>query len=150
MSSPPIPEQPELEAPAFYSAAYERIVRYMIVLAVTGTVTLALVFGWATGAGFLVGSAVALLNFHYLKRVVSALADKVTTTGQPQSSKGVVLRFLGRYLLMALAAYVIFRVSLASVSLASLYGLLAGLFLPVAAIMMEAGYELYATLRRRA
>ena len=48
----------------------------------------------------------------------------------------MVLRFLLRYVLMALGAYVIF-----TVSPASLYGLFAGLFLPVAAIACEATYE---------
>jgi hypothetical protein len=43
---------------------------------------------------------------------------------------------------MALAAYAIFKFSPAS-----LYGLFAGLFLPVGAIMCEAAYELYAALR---
>jgi hypothetical protein len=56
---------------------------------------------------------------------------------------GIVSRFLLRYALMAVAAYVIF-----SVSPASLNGLLAGLFLPVAAIVCEAVCELYAALGR--
>jgi hypothetical protein len=42
---------------------------------------------------------------------------------------------------MAIGAYAIL-----TVSPASLYGLLAGLFLPVAAIACEAVYELYAAL----
>ena len=53
-----------------------------------------------------------------------------------QSSGGIVLRFLLRYVLMALGAYVIF-----TVSPASLYGLFGGLFLPVAAIACEGAYE---------
>nr|MBA3916430.1 ATP synthase subunit I [Terriglobales bacterium] len=76
-------------------------------------------------------------NFIWLKKVVSAIADQITRTGQRQSSAGVVLRFLLRYALMAVAAYVIL-----SVSPASLKGLFAGLFLPVAAILFEAGYEM--------
>jgi hypothetical protein len=54
-----------------------------------------------------------------------------------------VLRFLLRYFLMAAAAYAIF-----TVSRASLYGLFAGLFLPVAGIACEAAYELYIALAR--
>ena len=46
-------------------------------------------------------------------------------------------------LAIALAAYAILRVSKQS-----LYGMLAGLFLPVAAITCEAAYELYVALRR--
>ena len=55
----------------------------------------------------------------------------------------MVFRFLLRYILMAVRAYVIL-----TVSPASLNGLLAGLFLPVAAILCEAGYEVYAALIR--
>jgi len=93
--------------------------------------------------GFALGCAIAYLNFHWLKRVVSAMADRITQEGKKQSSRGVVLRFLLRYVLMGLAAYAIL-----SVSPASLYGLLTGLFLPVVAIACEAGYEVYVAVAR--
>jgi hypothetical protein len=127
---------------AFYSRALPRIRRFMIGLAIPLAIFILLRFGLKIGLGFIVGCAIAYLNFYWLKRVVSGLADKVTGTGKRASSAGIVLRFLARYFLMALAAYAIFRISPAS-----LYGLFAGLFLPVAAIMCEAGYELYAALR---
>lgn len=127
----------------FYSGAYGRIVRFMLVLASAATLGLLVRFGVPLAAGFVAGCAIAFLNFHWLKRVVSALADRATASGERQSSSGVVLRFLLRYLLIAVAAYAIFEISRDS-----LYGLLAGLFLPVGAILMEAGYELYAALRR--
>jgi hypothetical protein len=57
----------------------------------------------------------------------------------------VIIRFLLRYVLMAIAAYVIL-----SVSPQSLNGLFAGLFVPVAAIICEALYETYAVLARGA
>jgi hypothetical protein len=75
--------------------------------------------------------------------VVTAMAERITGTGKTQSGKGIVFRFLLRYLLMGLAAYVIL-----SVSPASLYGLFVGLFLPVAAIACEAGYEVYVAVAR--
>ena len=53
------------------------------------------------------------------------------------------MRFVLRYLAVACAAYVI----LTSYP-ASLYGFLVGLFLPVAAILCEAAYELYTALAR--
>lgn len=114
----------------------------MLGLALPVAVFILLRFGWKIGLGFVVGCAIAYVNFYWLKRVVTGLADKVTATGKRPSSAGIVLRFTGRYLLMALAAYAIFKISPAS-----LYGLFAGLFLPVGAIMCEAGYELYAALR---
>jgi hypothetical protein len=127
----------------FFSGAYERIVRGMLVLAAIATLALFVRFGSAIAVGFLLGSAIAILNFQWLKRVVSALADRATTTGRQPSGKGVVARFLLRYFLIALGAYAIFKISPYS-----LYGLFAGLFLPVGGILIEAGYELYAALRR--
>lgn len=136
---PTIPPQME----SFYSGAYARIVRFMLALGAVAATAVLVRFGVAVAAGFVVGCAIAFVNFHWLKRVVSALADRATATGERQSSKGVVLRFLLRYFLIALAAYAIF-----TSSRNSLYGLLAGLFLPVGAILIEAVYELYAALRR--
>ncbi|HKU20214.1 MAG TPA: ATP synthase subunit I [Terriglobales bacterium] len=140
------PLEPELRrqtaSDAFYSRALPRIRRFMLALAVPLAVFICLRFGWKLALGFVVGCAIAYVNFHWLKRTVSSLADRLTATGKSPSSAGVVLRFLARYFLMALAAYVIF-----AFSPASLYGLFAGLFLPVGAIMCEAGYELYAALR---
>jgi hypothetical protein len=97
-------------------------------------------------AGLLAGSAIAYLNFIWLERGVSALADCVTQPESPAprgKAGGIVLRFLARYLLIAAGAYVIFRSSHGALG-----GLLAGLFLPVAAIFCEALYELTVALRR--
>jgi uncharacterized membrane protein len=115
----------------------------MVALALVFSLAAWLRLGWRIALGFFCGCAIAYLNFHWLDRVVSALADRATQTGHKQSSRGVVFRFLVRYFLMAAAGYVIF-----AVSRASLYGLFAGLFLPVAAIACEAAYELYMALQR--
>ena len=131
------------ETDSFYSGALARIARCMIGLAVLFTAAGWLRFGWRIALGFGCGCAIAYLNFHWLERVVSALADRATQSGRTQSSGGVVFRFLLRYFLMAVAAYAIF-----SVSPASLNGLFAGLFLPVGAIACEAVYELYAAVSR--
>jgi len=133
----------ETKAESFYAGAVTRIPKFMLALAGGLTFAAWLRFGWRVALGFACGCAIAYLNFHWLERVVSGLADRVTQTGERQSSKGVVLRFLLRYFLMAVAAYVIF-----SVSPASLYGLFAGLFLPVAGIACEAAYEVFAAFAR--
>jgi dipeptide/tripeptide permease len=129
----------------FHDRAYPRIVRFMIVLAVLFTTALTFVFGWGVGFGFAVGCLIALLNFYWLKRVVGALADRATRTGTPQSARGIVLRFLLRYGMIAAGVYAIFQISSVSG-----YGLLAGLFLPVGGIACEAAYELYAGIRHGA
>ena len=136
-------EEGECRSESFYSGALARIPRFMIALAVTLSGIVWLRFGWRIALGFACGCAIAYLNFHWLERVVSALADRATQTAYKQSSGGIVFRFLVRYFLMAAAAYAIF-----SVSPASLYGLFAGLFLPVGGIACEAAYELYMALAR--
>jgi hypothetical protein len=130
-------------AESFYSGALTRIPRFMIALGLILSAAGWLRFGWRIALGFACGCAIAYLNFHWLERVVTALADRATQTAYKQSSGGVVFRFLVRYFLMAAAAYAIF-----SVSPASLYGLFAGLFLPVGGIACEAAYELYMALAR--
>ncbi|HEV2022243.1 MAG TPA: ATP synthase subunit I [Terriglobales bacterium] len=127
----------------FYAGAYARILRFMLGVGTVVALALEIALGWRVSLGFMLGCAIASVNFYWLKRVVSALADRLTQSGSRESSRGVVLRFLLRYLLIALGVYVIFRSSSVSLN-----GLLAGLFLPVAAIGCEAAYEVYVALRR--
>ncbi len=134
----------DAKSECFYSGAVVRISRSMIALAVAFGLAAWLHYGWRIALGFACGCAVAYLNFQWLKQVVGALAERATEScGRTSPSTAIVLRFLVRYALMALAAYVIFTLSRASV-----YGLFAGLFLPVAAIACEAAYEVYAALAR--
>lgn len=86
--------------------------------------------------GFLLGSALALLNFRWLERTVMALSEVVIRSAAPPGSGRVVRRFLLRYFLIALGAYVIFKVSATAV-----YGFFVGLSLPVLGIVCEAVYE---------
>ena len=126
------------------SGATSRIPRFMAGLGLVLTVAAWWKFGRSSGLGFLAGSIIAFLNFHWLKSGVSGLADRVTNSGKPQSGKGIVARFLLRYVLMGAAAYGI----LTSFP-ASLRGLFVGLFLPVGAIACEAAYETYVAVTRR-
>ena len=127
----------------FYSGALHRIRRCMAVLAPLLIAAAWWKFGLRSAVGFAFGCLIAYVNFHWLKRVITGFADRATGAATSQSGQGIVFRFLLRYVLMALGAYVIL-----TVSPASLNGLLAGLFLPVAAIACEAVYELYAALTR--
>ncbi len=133
----------EAASDAFYSGAYGRILRFMLAAAAVALAALWWRLGRGFALAFLAGCLIAAINFYWLKRTVEALADRVTGSGQPQSGKGIVARFLLRYFLIALGAYVIFKISEASV-----YGLLAGLFLPVAGILCEAAYEVVVSVRR--
>ena len=128
----------------FYSRSLGRIQTFMLVLGIAALITGCTFVGWRIGLGFALGAAIAYLNFHWLKKVVAGLAELTIGSGTPASSRGVVHRFLLRYSLMAIIAFVIL-----TVSRESLYGLFAGLFLPVAAILCEAAYEAYAAVIRK-
>jgi len=132
----PIPE-------TFHARALDRIDSFMLVLSPVLAAVALYKFGRFAAVGFLLGCAISYLNFRWLKSGVSHLADRVTNTGKAQSGTGIVTRFLLRYILLGTVAYVI----LTSFP-ASLRGLFAGLFLPVAAIACEAAYELYVGITR--
>lgn len=144
-----MPDPPQTElisnpgAERFYTGALDRIRRFMAVIAPLATALSWWKFGVRAAGGFAFGCLIAYINFYWLKRVISGFVDRAAGAPTSQSSDGIVFRFLLRYILMAVGAYVIL-----TVSPASLNGLLAGLFLPVAAILCEAGYEVYAALIR--
>ncbi|HTS35155.1 MAG TPA: ATP synthase subunit I [Candidatus Solibacter sp.] len=128
---------------AFHARALDRIHSFMLVLGPLLSAVALIKFGRFAALGFLLGCAISYLNFRWLKSAVSHLADRVTNTGKSQSGKGIVARFLLRYILLGVVAYAI----LTSFP-ASLRGLFAGLFLPVGAIACEAVYEVYVGLTR--
>ena len=137
------PEAASAASEHFYSGALGRIGKFMLVLWPTLVAALWSRFGWRLALGFAFGCAIAYVNFYWLKKVIAGFVDRTVGAGSSGSGQGIVFRFLLRYVLMALGAYAIL-----TVSPASLYGLLAGLFLPVGAIACEAAYELYAALAR--
>lgn len=130
-------------AEQFYEGALTRIRSLMIVLAVLTAAFCWLRFGVPAALGFVTGCAIAFLNFFWLKRAIAAFTLRASGEETPLSGGGTVFRFLLRYFLMGIVAYAIFRFLPAS-----LYGLLAGLFLPVGGIVCEAGYEVFVALHR--
>lgn len=146
----PEPFEPNPAAEAFYSGAIGRIMRYMPFVAAIG-----MAFAWWRAGGwfafgFVVGCVVAYVNFRWLKRAVEGLAAVAVQQGaefgdveKRTAARGAVLRFLLRFGVIGGVAYAIFEISASS-----LKGMLAGLFVPAAAIVCEAAYEVYAALRR--
>ena len=134
-SGPVSPGQTET-AEDFYRGVLRRLFLTMAALALLLMPAIWIRYGAAEALSFLLGSVVAVVNFHWLRRTVEALGRAFDATGRKPSSARVVIRFLLRYVLIALVAYVIVKSSAAS-----LYGLIAGLSLPVAAILIEAVYE---------
>ncbi|HET7871772.1 MAG TPA: ATP synthase subunit I [Terriglobales bacterium] len=130
------------QADAFYRSVYRRLVGMMLVLAAAVMPVLWIRYRASLALSFLAGSVVAILNFHWLKRTIEAMGEQIVATGAGPSRSSAVGRFMLRYFLIALVAYVILKSSANS-----LYGLFAGLSLPVAAILIEAAYQLYRALR---
>ena len=130
-------------AERFYAGAADRILRLILAVGVALIVPCWLRFGNAAALGFMLGIALSWLNFHWLSQAIRGLADRVVNAHSRERGGRIVLRFLLRYFLIGVAAYVIF-LGWSS----ALYGLLAGLCLPVAAMMLEAGYEAYVALHR--
>jgi ATP synthase I chain len=132
-----------LATDALFTASLLRMERLIPVLAIVVSVALGVKAGWGVALGFVVGAAVAYVNFRWLKSTVKALADAVTLGGLHASKPSIVLRFLTRFILIAVAAYVIF----VSYPVA-FHGFLGGLFAPVLAILVEAAYVVYLGVRQ--
>jgi hypothetical protein len=110
--------------------ALVRIGKLMWVIAAGGAIGLTVWRGWTWSAGWLIGSALSALNFRWMKQ----MADGLGREGA-KPSKAV---FLGmRYLLLGGGLYVILKFTSISVPAA-----LAGLFLLVAAVLLEILFEL--------
>ncbi len=116
----------------FVEQALRRIFRGMWLVGGAGTVAALWLGGWRGGLGVLAGATASYLNFYWLHRFVQGLAP------DGQRPRKWLLFFLAtRYLLLGLGGYVIVKVAGLTLS-----ALLIGLFVPVAAVIVEIVYEL--------
>jgi hypothetical protein len=114
--------------------AVARIFRFTLALTAAGAAIWFALRGWRGGLGFLLGGAIAIVNFRWLKRTVYALGE--LSASKPPKARVAVLLGL-RYLLLGGAAYVILRFTEISLT-----ACLAGLFAPAAAVILEILIEL--------
>ena len=142
--------QPNSEVPAesplaesFYSRAMPRMLRTMLIVSVLLLGPVFWFYRWAGVIGVAAGSAVSYINFRALARGVEGLADRIVDRQSKERGRVIVFRFLVRYGLVAIVAYAIFESSALAFR-----GFLWGLCLPVAAMMVEAGFEAYVAFRR--
>jgi hypothetical protein len=119
------------------------MLRVVIILGVGATLAVAWRFGLISSLGFAAGAAIAYLSFRSLNKAVESLAGRIAESGQPSGGFSLVNGFFLRYLLAGVVAYVIF-----TSSPEAFRGFLFGLCTPVAAMLVEAAYEVYAALRR--
>lgn len=115
----------------FFERALDRITKATFAIAAGGLIAAAAWGGWRWGAGFALGAAVSWLNFRWLKQVVEALGES-----RPTRKRVAILAGL-RYALLGGGAYVILHFSSVSMTAALL-----GLFVSVAAVVIEICFEL--------
>lgn len=132
----------DLRLQAFNERALPRMFRTLLVVSVLLIAPAFWRYGWMGAFGFAAGATVSCFNFRALKISVEALADRIVNSQSQEKGGRIVLRFLVRYALVALAAYAIFKGSALAFR-----GFLWGLCLPVAAMMIEAALEAVVAFR---
>ncbi len=145
MSNQPNPEASteSHQAEPFYDRAIPRMLCTMLVVSALLLGPVFWFYGWTGVIGVAAGSAVSYINFRALARGVEGLTDRIVNQQSKEKGRVIVFRFLVRYGLVAVVAYAIFKGSLLAFR-----GFLWGLCLPVAAMMVEAGFEAYVAFRR--
>ena len=153
-----MPEAPEPaailddKAVSFYDGALRRAQKTTLALAVVTVLAGLAMRGWRTAAPLALGAAIGWLNFRWLMLSSLSLLSRVQRLTEESGGArpanlpggvGSVARFLLRYLLLAAAAYVIVMWSVFSI-----LALFCGLFLPIMALMAEAGYEVWVSYRK--
>ena len=139
----------ESEARQFYNGAQSRALRIGIVLAIVGATLVYVRWGGRLGSAFVLGSLVGGLNTYWLARSTAAFARRAVESSDPGREHrrpgwaGILFQYALRYLLIAVAAYAIFKSSVFSI-----LSFFAGLFLPVVSLMFEAFYEAWVSYRR--
>ncbi len=115
----------------FFERAVGRIGKAMFAIGAGGVIAATVWRGWTWGAGFALGGAASWLNFRWLKQIVDALGSS-----KPTRKRVAVLAGL-RYALLGGGAYAILHYSPVSVT-----ATLVGLFVSVAAVIVEICFEL--------
>lgn len=111
-----------------YDRAAPRIARFMAIIAVLGSIVAGAFGGWTWGAGFLLGAALAWLNYRWMRKLIEGLGGV--------SSRGSVFMVF-RYLLLGGAGYVI-----VIYSPLNMVAVLTGLFVLIAAVFVELIFEI--------
>jgi hypothetical protein len=130
---------------AFLAGAYRRIQAAILVLTSAVAVGAYVQYGIGPSVGVVLGGAIALLNFLWLKQSMIGLTNRFAEVAQPKEKPrtlGLVLRFFLRYGAIAVATFVTIKGSAASA-----YGVMVGLLLSVPALLFEALYETWHALR---
>ena len=118
----------------FFGRALARIYIWIAVLSACGAIAAGIYGGWRWTVGFLLGAGGSWINFRWIRQLVNSLGD-VPTAKPPRKRLAVILGL--RYLLLGIAAYAILNFTALSLA-----GAFFGLFVPVAAVILEILFEL--------
>ena len=117
-----------------------RLFRAMIVSVVLAVIASAILAQWRVTSGLLLGGALSLLNFHWLRTSIAAVF-KVGTGERPRVKTS---RYVLRYLLVGVTAFAAYELRLVS-----LPAMFAGLCSFVPALFVEAFRQFYFAIIRR-
>ena len=115
-----------------------RLPRWMMALALVGGLASLLTGHVQMAAGFVLGAALAILNYFWLHQVVVALM----TAQESRPSKWVFAKFLIRYPLAFAGVWLFYRTGWLP-----FVAILAGLFVPLAGVLIEGVIQLAEGLR---
>ena len=128
---------------AAYHATLRRVERWIGMAGVVCAVAVVWPLGGAVAVGVLLGTLLGWINFRWLAATVHQIGERIVKAKSRERGVTVVIRGVGRVFLIVLFGYVIF-----TYSVRGLEGFLAGLAMPVVALMCEAVYEFAAGNRR--
>lgn len=126
---------------SYYSAAERRIEYLTIGIGAAAALGALAIWGIRASAGIAIGALLSWLNFRWMKQGIGALARVAAAQADAEKAhipKSAYAKFLARYVLLIIVAYVILR-GFRSMGLA----LLAGLFAGVAAVLAELIFQLF-------
>jgi len=122
-------EMPQTNSTMDLEQAEARLPRWMLGLAGAGTIGILLSAHLRFGAGFAVGSGLGIVNYLWLHNIVEALVN----SGKVRPAKTVLAKVFVRYPLMFAGVYLFYRSGWLPFT-----AVLAGLFVPVGGVLMEA------------
>ena len=130
------------QSPAFTApeAVERRVWRNSIAIGVISTLAAAFVTDWRFVLGLILGGALALLNYKWLHSSLRAIVAASNEKAPP----GTMIKFVVRWLVIATIALAANKTGYFEA-----VAILAGLFVPAGAVMIEAAYVAYKTLRTR-
>lgn len=122
------------------AAVERRVWRNIFAVIALATVAAAVFADWRFMLGLILGGGLALLNYKWLHASLRAILD----TGSRKAPPGTTLKFIVRWLVIAAVAWAGNKTGDVDA-----VAILAGLFAPAVAVMIEAAYVTYKTLAHR-